>query len=98
MKTLLPVPCVLLVVVVLVAACAPLPSPTPEATSQAIANPASENCVKQGGAVEIRQEAGGEVGYCHFADGSECEEWALLRGECKPGQQTAEVVLPEPSP
>ena len=97
MKLLLAVSCALLVVVVLVAACAPSPSPTPEATDQGIANPASENCVKQGGALEIRKEAGGEVGYCHFADGSECEEWALLRGECRPGQPAAEATLPEPS-
>src|SRR5512135_2596988 len=97
MKPLLLVSCSLLVVVVLIAACSPLPSPTPEPTAQAIANPASENCVKQGGTLEIHQEAGGEVGYCHFADGSECEEWAFMRGECKPGQPTAEVGLPEPS-
>jgi hypothetical protein len=38
------------------------------------------------------------VGYCHFPDGSECEEWALMRGECKPGQPTAEPIsMPEPS-
>src|SRR5512135_2282819 len=97
MKPILPVSCVLLVVVILVAACGPLPSPTPEPTAQAIANPASENCVKKGGTVEIRQEAAGEVGYCHFADGSECEEWAFMRGECQPGQPAAEVALPEPS-
>jgi putative hemolysin len=97
MKPLLPVSCALLVVVVLVAACAPLASPTSEAAGQGIANPASENCVKQGGTLEIRMEAGGEVGYCHFADGSECEEWAFMRGECKPGQPTAEVALPEPA-
>ena len=71
MNSLLRLSCVLIVVVVLIAACVPSPSPTP--TGQAIANPASENCVKQGGKVEIRMEAGGEVGYCLFADGSECE-------------------------
>jgi putative hemolysin len=46
--------------------------------------PASENCVAVGGTLEIRQGEGGEVGYCVFADGSECEEWALFRGECTP--------------
>jgi putative hemolysin len=60
-------------------------------------NPASEHCAEQGGTLEIRMEVGGEVGYCRFADGSECEEWALMRGECKPGQPAAEVDLPEPS-
>jgi putative hemolysin len=57
-------------------------------------NPASENCVVQGGTVDIRQGDGGEVGYCVFADGSECEEWALMRGECKPGEQ---ANMPNPA-
>jgi putative hemolysin len=49
-------------------------------------NPASVYCEEQGGTLEIRDEAGGQVGYCVFADGSECEEWAFMRGECSPGQ------------
>ena len=49
-----------------------------------LANPASVHCEEQGGTVEIRAEAGGEAGYCVFADGSECEEWAFFRGECTP--------------
>lgn len=50
-------------------------------------NPASANCVDQGGALEIRQDAdGGEYGMCVFSDGSECEEWALLRGTCAAGE------------
>jgi dipeptidase D len=61
----------------------------PAPPGQAIANPASEHCIKQGGQLEIRQAAGGEIGICKFADGSECEEWALMRGECKPGQPPA---------
>jgi len=79
---------VLLTVLALLAACVPVPAPTP--TPVGIPNPASENCIKQGGTLDIRKDAsGGEVGYCKFADGSECEEWALMRGECKPGQSTA---------
>ncbi|MBE2240023.1 MAG: DUF333 domain-containing protein [Caldilineaceae bacterium] len=70
----------------LMAACAPVTAPTTEA---GIANPASENCVAQDGTLEIRQGNGGEIGYCVFADGSECEEWALMRGECAPGQSLA---------
>jgi putative hemolysin len=96
MKSLLRLSCVLITIVVLVAACTPTPLPTPTPAGQAIANPASENCVKQGGTIEIRTEANGEVGYCLFTDGSECEEWALLRGECTPGQPTAEVAMPNP--
>jgi putative hemolysin len=48
-------------------------------------NPASKYCVDQGGKLEIRTEAGGEVGYCIFPDGSECEEWSYYRGQCGPG-------------
>jgi putative hemolysin len=68
----------------LLAGCAPV-----SRTSVGMANPASENCIAQGGTSEIRQGEGGEVGYCVFADGSECEEWALMRGECAPGQSSA---------
>jgi putative hemolysin len=50
-----------------------------------LANPASEYCEENGGKVEIREdESGGQVGYCVFPDGSECEEWAYMRGECEP--------------
>ncbi len=84
---------VLPVVLALLAACVPAPAPTPAAVG--IPNPASVNCVKQGGTLDIRKEAnGGEVGYCKFADGSECEEWALMRGECKPGQSKASFTDP----
>lgn len=50
---------------------------------QAIANPASVNCEEKGGTLEIRNDAsGGQVGYCKFSNGTECEEWAYFRGEC----------------
>jgi len=59
------------------------PFPSPPATE--IANPASVNCVRQGGTLEIvRGDDGGEVGICRFPDNRECEEWALFRGECIP--------------
>lgn len=77
--------CALLVALMAAACAAPLPSEPLLVT--AIANPASENCVEMGGTLEIRQAAGGEIGVCHFLDGSVCEEWALMRGECQPGQQ-----------
>ena len=83
------VSCVLLAVLVLLAACMSVPTAAPKKAGEGIANPASENCVKQGGTLEIRKEAAGEVGYCKFADGSECEEWAFMRGECKPGKPGA---------
>ncbi|MGB2910840.1 MAG: DUF333 domain-containing protein, partial [Anaerolineales bacterium] len=55
-------------------------------------NPASKYCLDQGYRLEIRTEAGGETGYCIFPDGSECEEWGFLRGECGP------VSVDEPTP
>jgi putative hemolysin len=50
-----------------------------------LANPASVYCEEHDGKLEIRDEAGGQVGYCVFADTSECEEFAYMNGECKPG-------------
>ncbi len=76
-------------------------SATPEPVAPGLANPASTNCLAVGGTLEIRKnELGGEVGYCAFPDGSECEEWALLRGECQPGRvvmtPTPSIVLAQP--
>jgi putative hemolysin len=52
-----------------------------------LANPASVNCREKQGVSEIRTgKDGGQVGYCVFKDGSECEEWALFRGECSQGK------------
>jgi len=79
----------LVLAVGLLAACASVSTPEVEV---GMPNPASENCVAQGGTLEIRQGEGGEVGYCIFADGSECEEWALMRGECAPGQSTSSTA------
>ncbi len=56
------------------------------AQNAATPNPASVNCEKQGGKLEIGKNPQGEVGRCIFADGSECDEWPLFRGECKRGQ------------
>ncbi len=93
MKQQILVSCVLLVVVTMVAAaCVPAPAPAPAGVG--IPNPASVNCIKQGGTLEIRKGEKGEAGYCKFADGSECEEWALMRGECKPGQSKAAFTDP----
>jgi len=51
-----------------------------------IANPASENCLRQGGEVEMRQGDAGEYGVCIFADGRVCDEWALYHGVCEQHQ------------
>jgi putative hemolysin len=48
-----------------------------------IANPASKNCIDKGGQLDIRTaEEGSQRGYCILKDGTECEEWAYMRGEC----------------
>lgn len=53
-------------------------------------NPASVFCKENGGTLEMRQAADGSVaGFCLFADGSECDEWAYFRGECG---QTAKIT------
>ncbi len=71
----------------LLAGCAPSATPAPTAPAQ-MANPASVYCEKQGYRLEIRTAGdGSQTGYCIFKDGTECEEWAYYRGECKPGQK-----------
>ena len=61
-------------------------SSTPAEPTVGLANPASVNCDDKGGTLEIRKDPqGAESGYCLFADGTECEEWAYFRNECKPG-------------
>ena len=78
---------------VLSASCAPKQiSPTPEAN---MPNPASVNCEQNDVKLDLRQDAsGGAAGVCVFPDGSECDEWAYFRGECKPGNT---LVTPEPT-
>lgn len=66
----------------------PARAQAPSAASAAVklANPASRNCVAQGGSVSIESDgAGGRFGVCVFADNLQCEEWAMLRGECRNG-------------
>ena len=78
------------------AACSPnQASPTPEPN---MPNPASVYCEQNGGKLELRQDAlGGVAGVCIFLDGSECDEWAYFRNECKPGDSLVKT-LPAVSP
>lgn len=93
---------ILAIALVLLAACnlqgEPIPTPLAAVDTPApagIANPASVHCTEQGGTLEIRKDAAGnETGYCLFADGSECEEWAFYRGECQPAQPTTPGAEP----
>ena len=75
----------------------PTPAPAPPESKPGMPNPASKYCVDQGGKLEIRDEAGGQAGYCVFPDGSECDEWAYFRGECAPGGQKPGVGMPNPA-
>ena len=75
------------------------PAPPDTATgapSTQLANPASVNCEKKGGKVEIREEPAGQFGVCVFSDGSRCEEWRFFRDECKPGECRADDGKCEP--
>ncbi len=64
----------------------PPPAPTIGAAAPQRANPASTHCVEAGGRLAIEKlPSGGEFGVCLFEDNHQCEEWALLRGECPVG-------------
>ncbi len=97
-------------VAMLLSACAPAAAPaaaptnvptqpaaaTSPTSSAAIANPAAKYCADQGFKSEIRTAAdGSQYGVCKFPDGTECEEWAFSRRECKAGEYT---VAPAPTP
>ena len=79
---------------------------TPAVTPYAnMPNPASVFCEQNGGKLQIRTDAsGGQQGFCVFPDGSQCDEWAYYRGECKPGdslvtpqQDTPIANMPNPA-
>ncbi|OHB14668.1 MAG: hypothetical protein A2431_00465 [Candidatus Zambryskibacteria bacterium RIFOXYC1_FULL_39_10] len=52
-------------------------------TGTRIANPASVNCIENGGKLAIVDKPEGQIGMCTFSDGIVCEEWAYFRGECQ---------------
>jgi len=59
--------------------------PTTQSTMETLPNPASAYCEQQGYILEIRTaDDGSQSGVCIFPNGSECDEWAYFRGECKP--------------
>ncbi|MFV8750853.1 DUF333 domain-containing protein [Nannocystaceae bacterium ST9] len=60
----------------------PAPETKPEGGTTQMANPASVNCEQKGGKLEMVTNADGEQGICVLADGTRCEEWAYMRGEC----------------
>jgi putative hemolysin len=50
-----------------------------------LANPASTKCFEENLQMKKIMKAEGEMTVCMFDDGTECEEWAYFRGECKKG-------------
>jgi putative hemolysin len=65
---------------------APATPPAPTTGEASMPNPASQNCVEQGGDITIEKRGdGGEFGVCWFEDARQCEEWALQRGDCPVG-------------
>ncbi len=100
MKNNLMIVAVLLIAAVAIVSCSGSAAPTATSPARAptvtptvvpgIANPASVHCEQNGGQVQFRKDAqGGTLGICVFPDKSECEEWALYRGACKPGDKPA---------
>lgn len=54
-------------------------------TQIGIANPASVNCLDNGGTLKIRENKKGQYGVCMFEDNRQCEERAFMRGDCPKG-------------
>ena len=53
--------------------------PAPTQTWAGIANPASQNCIDQGGTLAMEERGDmGQIGVCYFEDNLQCEEWALI--------------------
>ncbi len=73
----------------LTAACAPTEqaiTPTEVIAPVGLPNPASQNCLDQGGDLIIMERGdGGQYGVCLFEDNRQCEEWALMNGDCPVG-------------
>ncbi|AIF47363.1 putative hemolysin [Dyella japonica] len=58
----------------------PAPDHADAGPAVGMANPASVACINQGGKLDLRKDAAGNaMGICVFADGRQCEEWALFR-------------------
>jgi len=97
MRTLFKLTLFMLLPIILLSACSQKPTPTitsvpstvVRANEAGLANPASVNCEEKGGKLEFRERGElGQYGVCVFEDNRQCEEWALLRGECPEGGVT----------
>ena len=81
------IPFLTMLLLALLAACTSSTTPaTPTPDGIGLANPASVNCAEQGGQLSIKTDgSGGQYGVCFFDDNRQCEEWAMLRGDCPVG-------------
>ncbi len=83
---------------------------TEDTGNAGMANPASVNCEKNGWTLNIVTSSdGGQVGMCTLSNGTVCEEWAYMRGECwensgaatyapgNPGSSASQQPRPRPS-
>jgi putative hemolysin len=98
-----PLGLILVLIVLLASSCTPqgvvMPAIATPAPAAGLANPASVFCQEQGFRLELRTDAtGSQSGICHFPDGSQCDEWAYYRGECRPARQAAAAPTRAPSP
>ncbi len=91
---------VLLPIILLLSSCASptpaaeiLPAPTqveavvtPTKAEANMPDPASRYCTDHGGKLAVETGGdGGQFAVCYFEDNRQCEEWALMRGECPMG-------------
>src|SRR5450756_584944 len=77
----------------------PVPTRAATISSLSIANPAAAFCQQKGYRDElITNSDGSQSGVCVFSDGSQCDDWAFLRGECGPGTKTPGVAVQTPAP
>ena len=94
MRTILKTALFVLLAAILLSTCSQKAAPTitsiPTAVISAdvagLANPASVNCEEKGGKLEFHERSElGQYGVCVFEDNLQCEEWAMMRGECPEG-------------
>jgi putative hemolysin/membrane-bound inhibitor of C-type lysozyme len=58
----------------------------PKGQRKRAVNPASRNCLNEGGNLTIEKDgAGAQFGICNFEDNKQCEEWAMMRTLCPTG-------------
>src|SRR5271157_3963725 len=62
-------------------------STNPSNNQTALANPASQKCIADGGVDKVLYNSSGQqYGVCLFNDGSVCDEWAYYSGQCRKGE------------